>query len=75
MELANRPLLLLGILLVVVGVQLLSLGLVADIVSRTYYESQNKRPYHVRQTIVGQGHRPQLEMSQSKVDSAKEADA
>jgi glycosyltransferase involved in cell wall biosynthesis len=60
-ELANRPLLLLGILLVVVGVQLLSLGLVADIVSRTYHESQNKRPYHVRQTIVGRGYRPELE--------------
>lgn len=59
--LANRPLLLLGILLVVVGVQLLSLGLVADVVSRTYYESQNKRPYYVRETIVGRGHRPEMQ--------------
>ena len=74
-ELANRPLLLLGILLVVVGVQLLSLGLVADIVSRTYHESQNKRPYHIRQTIMGRGHRPQLEISQPSAGPATEADA
>ncbi len=56
--LADRPLLLLGILLVVVGVQLLSLGLVADVVSRTYHESQGKRPYYVREVITGAGHLP-----------------
>jgi hypothetical protein len=38
-----------------VGVQLLSLGLVADVISRTYHESQGKRPYHVRASIVGAG--------------------
>ncbi len=54
----NRPLLLLGVLLIVVGVQLLSLGLVADVVSRTYHESQGKRPYYVRNTIQGSGHVP-----------------
>lgn len=53
--LADRPLLLLGILLIMVGVQLLSLGLVADVVSRTYHESQNKRPYHVREVICARG--------------------
>jgi hypothetical protein len=36
----------------------LSLGLVADVVSRTYHESQNKRAYHVRESIVGPGHQP-----------------
>jgi len=51
----TRPLLLLGVLLIVVGVQLLSLGLVADVLSRTYHESQDKRPYYVRTQIVGQG--------------------
>jgi glycosyltransferase involved in cell wall biosynthesis len=59
-ELSDRPLLLLGVLLIVVGVQLLSLGLVADVVSRTYHESQNKRPYYVRARLVGAGHRPLL---------------
>ncbi len=58
-ELAGRPLLLLGVLLIVVGVQLLSLGLVADVVSRTYHESQNKRPYYVRDTLQGSGYVPE----------------
>lgn len=57
-RLAERPLLLLGILLIMVGVQLLSLGLVADVVSRTYHESQGKRPYHVRARLIGRGARP-----------------
>ncbi len=54
-SLSDRPLLLLGVLLIVVGLQLLSLGLVADVVSRTYHESQNKRPYYVRTHRVGAG--------------------
>ena len=54
-RLADRPLLLLGVLLIVVGLQLLSLGLVADVVSRTYFESQGKRPYNVRSQRMGRG--------------------
>jgi hypothetical protein len=54
-ELSDRPLLLLGVLMIVVGVQLVSLGLVADVVSRTYHESQDKRPYHVREQLQGPG--------------------
>jgi glycosyltransferase involved in cell wall biosynthesis len=54
-RLSDRPLLLLGALLIMVGVQLLSLGLVADVVSRTYHESQGKRPYYVRSRLVGAG--------------------
>jgi glycosyltransferase involved in cell wall biosynthesis len=55
-DIGSRPLLLLGVLLIVVGVQLVSLGLVADVVSRTYHESQSKPPYYVRERIVGPGH-------------------
>jgi len=54
-RLSDRPLLLLGVLLIVVGLQLVSLGLVADVVSRTYHESQDKRPYYVRERKVGAG--------------------
>jgi hypothetical protein len=54
-EIGNRPLLMLGILLIVVGVQLVSLGLVADVLSRTYHESQGKRPYYVRERHQGPG--------------------
>lgn len=59
-RLAERPLLLAGVLLIVVGLQLLSLGLVADVVSRTYHESQGKPPYYVRSRIVGAGAVAQL---------------
>lgn len=51
--LANRPLLLLGVMLILVGIQLLSLGLVADVLGRTYHESQHKPPYHVRTWVGG----------------------
>jgi glycosyltransferase involved in cell wall biosynthesis len=54
----NRPLLMLGILLIMVGVQLLSLGLIADVLSRTYHESQGKRPYYIRSMISGGGFTP-----------------
>jgi hypothetical protein len=54
-RLSDRPLLLLGVLLIVVGVQLLSLGLVADVISRTYHESQGKKPYYVRERVMGPG--------------------
>jgi len=54
-RLSDRPLLLLGVLLIVVGLQLVSLGLVADVVSRTYHESQDKPPYYVRARRIGAG--------------------
>jgi glycosyltransferase involved in cell wall biosynthesis len=52
---ADRPLLLLGVLLVFTGVQLVTFGLLAELMARTYYESQNKPTYvirEVRQTEV-----------------------
>jgi len=54
-SLSNRPLLLLGILLIVTGVQLVTIGLVAEIQARTYHESQGKPTYvirEIRQTAV-----------------------
>lgn len=57
-EIGSRPLLALGVLLIVVGVQLVSLGLVADVVSRTYHESQGKPPYYVRERVLGSGSFP-----------------
>ena len=45
----NRPLLLFGILLIFTGVQLVTLGLLAEMQARTYHESQNKPIYVVRE--------------------------
>ncbi len=49
----GKPLLLLGILLVIAGIQLVTIGIVVEIQMRTYYESQNKRPYKVRKIYGG----------------------
>lgn len=46
--LQNGPLMFASSLLILVGVQILCLGLVAEILSRTYYESQGKLIYSVR---------------------------
>ena len=45
----NRPMLLFGILLVMTGVQLVTLGLLAELQARTYHESQNKPTYVIRE--------------------------
>ena len=44
----GRPLLILGALLVLAGIQLVTVGIIVEVLMRTYYESQNKRPYRVR---------------------------
>jgi len=46
---ADRPLLLLGMMLLFVGVQLVTFGLLAELLARTYYESQNKPVYVIRE--------------------------
>ncbi len=48
-SIANRPLLLLGIMMILGGLQLLSTGLMAEMLSRTYHESQDKPTYVVRE--------------------------
>lgn len=50
-ESADRPLLLLAVLLVVLGVQLVSIGLVAEIVVRSYHEPRGKPMYVVRERL------------------------
>jgi len=46
---ADRPLLLLGVMLIFIGVQLLTFGLLAEVMARTYYESQDKPTYVIRE--------------------------
>jgi glycosyltransferase involved in cell wall biosynthesis len=50
-DIGNRPITLLAILLVVVGVQLVTSGLLAELMTRTYYESQGKAIYTVREEL------------------------
>jgi len=48
---ANRPLLLLGVLLIVIGIQFITLGLLAEIMVRAYHESSGKSIYFIREVI------------------------
>jgi hypothetical protein len=45
----GNPFLYLGILCVVVGVQLIMLGLLGEVTIRTYFESQNKPIYMIKE--------------------------
>ena len=48
-HIVDTPLPILSTLLVLVGVQLILFGVIAEILMRTYYESQNKRPYVIKE--------------------------
>ena len=50
-SIGNRPLLLFGILFVFTGVQLVTLGLLAEMQARTYHESQQKPTYVIREVL------------------------
>ena len=47
-DIGDRPLLIAGTLLVVVGIQLVSLGVIGEILSRTYYASSKEKSYFIR---------------------------
>jgi glycosyltransferase involved in cell wall biosynthesis len=50
-KLAGRPIVLLAILLAVLGVQLISIGLLGEMMVRTYHESQGKPIFRVREIV------------------------
>ncbi len=50
-DIGGRPLLLLSMLLVMVGVQLVTMGLLGEMLVRTYHESQGKPIYAVREVL------------------------
>lgn len=47
----GKPLLLLGILMVMGGIQFITIGIIAELQMRTYFESQHKKPYRVKSVI------------------------
>jgi hypothetical protein len=53
--LSTRPLLLLAILLIFIGVQFITIGLIAEMLARTYHESQNKPTYYIRKIVSPEG--------------------
>lgn len=51
-SIGGRPLLLLGVLLIIVGIQLIGMGLLGEMLVRVYHESQRK-PIYVLKKIIG----------------------
>jgi glycosyltransferase involved in cell wall biosynthesis len=47
--LTNRPILLLAILLIFIGIQFISMGLLGELQVRTYHESQGKPIYYIKE--------------------------
>lgn len=49
----GKPILILGVLLLLGGIQFITIGLIAEVTVRTYYESQGKKTYRVRRIFEG----------------------
>ena len=60
----GKPLLILGLILLLGGIQLITIGILAEISVRTYFESQNKKTYTVRKLYMSkQEVKPSLEIT------------
>lgn len=44
----GKPIMVLGMILLVAGIQFITTGIIAEMLMRTYFESQNKKPYRIR---------------------------
>jgi glycosyltransferase involved in cell wall biosynthesis len=53
-EIGGRPLLLLGALLIIVGIQFIGMGLLGEMMVRVYHETQ-KKPIYVIKKVIGPG--------------------
>ncbi|MGO9611835.1 MAG: glycosyltransferase family 2 protein [Dissulfurispiraceae bacterium] len=53
-DIGGRPLLLLGVLLIIVGIQFVGMGLLGEMIVRVYHESQ-KKPIYAIKKILGPG--------------------
>ncbi|MEL6142876.1 MAG: glycosyltransferase family 2 protein [Bacteroidota bacterium] len=50
----GKPIMVLGMILLLAGIQLITIGLIVEMQMRTYYESQDKRPYRIRNVKKGE---------------------
>lgn len=51
-DVGHRPLFYVGILLIIMGVQFVSTGFLAELQMRSYYASSERRPYRIRETFT-----------------------
>lgn len=52
-DIGTRPLLMFGMMFILAGIQLFTIGIVMELLIRTYYESQKKRPYRIKNISIG----------------------
>jgi len=52
-DIGNRPLLFISILMIMTGVQFLTTGFIAELLMRTYYAAEKKKPYTIETIYVG----------------------
>ena len=52
-DIGQRPLLIFGLMFILAGIQLFTVGIIMEMLIRTYYESQNKRPYRIGSVTIG----------------------
>jgi heme/copper-type cytochrome/quinol oxidase subunit 4 len=50
-DIGDRPLLVLAVVLLLAGIQLFSFGLLAEVMMRTYHESQQRPIYRIREVV------------------------
>ena len=50
----GRPILILGFMLILAGIQLITTGIIAEIIVRTYFESQDKKTYRIKGLYTGE---------------------
>lgn len=60
MQIGERPLLIVSVLLIILGVQFLVMGLLAELIARTYFETQDKTVYYVQQVVGRQSQKPPM---------------
>jgi MFS superfamily sulfate permease-like transporter len=51
-DIGDRPLLILAVVLFLTGIQLFSFGLLAELLMRTYHESQKRPIYRIREVVA-----------------------
>lgn len=50
-DIGGRPLLILSVLLIIVGFQLIAMGILGEFLVRIYFEGQNKKTYYVKEVL------------------------
>ena len=50
----GRPILILGFMLILGGIQLITTGIISEIIVRTYFESQDKKTYRIKSLYIGE---------------------